>query len=214
MEVLARKGLRQNREDFKAYGIAPLTRMTTSMPPRCLLLPGWLNSGPDHWQSRWEALYSDQRVEQDDWTWPKRGDWMARLDEVILDDPRPAILIAHSLGCHLVASWAAHSRHRQRVLGALLVAPPDTQSPDLPPQLHNWQVPVRQPLPFVPLMLISSNDPYCSVSAAESLAADWGATCLEIGNLGHVNGESGLGDWPEGRALVDSLAAPLPEDDD
>lgn len=188
--------------------------MTTSALPRCLLLPGWMNSGPDHWQSRWEALHGDQRVEQDDWVWPKRGDWMARLDEVILSDPRPAVLIAHSLGCHLVAGWAAHSSHRQRVLGALLVAPPDTDAPDLPPQLHNWRVPVRQALPFPSLMLVSSNDPFCALPAAEALAAHWGATCLEIGALGHVNGESGLGDWPEGRALVNSLAAPLPDDDD
>ncbi|WP_204314112.1 alpha/beta hydrolase, partial [Klebsiella aerogenes] len=26
---------------------------------RVLLLPGWQNSGPDHWQSRWERLHGD-----------------------------------------------------------------------------------------------------------------------------------------------------------
>ena len=49
---------------------------------RTLLLPGWLDSGPAHWQSRWEALYGWRRVTQSDWVWPKRGDWMARLEEV------------------------------------------------------------------------------------------------------------------------------------
>ncbi|RZI94330.1 MAG: alpha/beta hydrolase, partial [Rubrivivax sp.] len=34
---------------------------------RVLLLPGWQNSGPDHWQSRWERLHGDERVEQHDW---------------------------------------------------------------------------------------------------------------------------------------------------
>ena len=53
--------------------------------PRVLLLPGWLDSGPDHWQSRWQALHGDRRVEQDDWLWPRRGDWMARLEEVLLE---------------------------------------------------------------------------------------------------------------------------------
>jgi predicted alpha/beta hydrolase family esterase len=95
---------------------------------RVLTLPGWLNSGPEHWQSRWELLHGFERVEQDDWLWPRRGDWMARLDQVLLDgDEAPAILVAHSLGCQLVASWAAHSHHTARVRGALLVAPPDTE---------------------------------------------------------------------------------------
>ena len=53
--------------------------MTMTQPRRVLLLPGWRNSGPAHWQSRWEAIYGDCRVDQDDWLWPKRGDWMAQI---------------------------------------------------------------------------------------------------------------------------------------
>ena len=52
--------------------------------PTVLILPGWLNSDASHWQSRWESLHGHRRVEQDDWLWPRRGDWMARLDEVLL----------------------------------------------------------------------------------------------------------------------------------
>ena len=40
-----------------------------------LILPGWQNSGPDHWQSRWERTHSYTRVEQSDWQRPLRGDW-------------------------------------------------------------------------------------------------------------------------------------------
>ena len=83
---------------------------------RFLLLPGWLDSDASHWQSRWEVLYGCRRVEQDDWLWPRRGDWMARLDEVVLEDERPVVLIAHSLGCHLAAAWAAHSRQASLAL--------------------------------------------------------------------------------------------------
>ena len=99
----------------------------TRAAPRVLLLPGWLNSDAAHWQSRWETLHGHRRVEQDDWLWPRRGDWMARLDEVLLADPGPAVLVAHSLGCQLVAAWAGHSQHTARVQAALLVAPPDTE---------------------------------------------------------------------------------------
>ena len=111
---------------------------------RVLLLPGWLVSGPAHWQSRWQALHGHRRVEQDDWLWPKRGDWMARLDEVLLESDTPAVLVAHSLGCQLVAAWAAHSRHTVRVRGALLVAPPDVERDDMPPNLAGWRPMIRR----------------------------------------------------------------------
>jgi len=37
------------------------------------------------------------------------------------------------------------------------------------------------------------------------MARDWGAAAFDIGPCGHVNGESGLGNWPQGRALLRSL---------
>jgi uncharacterized protein len=172
---------------------------------RVLLLPGWLNSGPSHWQSRWETRQGFARVEQDDWDWPRRGDWMARLDEVVLGDDAPAVLVAHSLGCQLVAAWAAHSRHRHRVKGALLVAPPDTEREDTPPQLFNWRPMVRHRLPFVSVVVASTDDPFCTLERARVIAADWGSQWHEIGARGHVNGDSGLGDWPEGIVLLERL---------
>lgn len=174
--------------------------------PGVLLLPGWLNSGPEHWQSRWEALHGHQRVEQDDWEWPRRGDWMARLEEVLLASAQPVLLVAHSLGCQLVAAWAAHTRHARRVAGALLVAPPDTEREDMPPNLFNWRPIVRQRLPFASLAVVSSDDPYCALPRAQAMVSDWGAELIEIGARGHINGESGLADWPEGLALLGRLA--------
>jgi predicted alpha/beta hydrolase family esterase len=174
---------------------------------RPLLLPGWLGSDASHWQSRWEALHGCRRVEQSDWVWPRRGDWMARLDEALLEAGQPAVLVGHSLGCHLVASWAAHSAHVGRVRAALLVAPPDTEREDMPPNLFNWRPIVRQRLPFRGLAVISSDDPYCAPARAEQMARDWGAAAFDIGPLGHINGESGLGDWPQGWALLQALSA-------
>lgn len=177
--------------------------MTT--PQRILILPGWQNSGPAHWQSRWEALYGDERVEQADWMTPRRGDWMARLDEVLLAADTPALLVAHSLGCQLVASWADHSQHTARVAGALLVAPPDTERPDMPPQLHNWK-PIRRPrLPFASIAVVSTDDPYCSLERVTEFTQAWGSRVVVAGPRGHLNGDSGLGDWPEGRELLNAL---------
>lgn len=172
---------------------------------RVLLLPGWLNSDDTHWQSRWERLHGDHRVEQDDWQWPKRGDWMARLEEVLMQSETPAVLVAHSLGCQLVAAWAAHSRQTQRVVAAMLVALPDVEREDMPPQLAPWRPIVRQRLPFASMAVVSSDDPYCAADRAAQMAADWGSELLSVGARGHINGGSGLGDWPEGRAMLHAL---------
>jgi uncharacterized protein len=172
---------------------------------RTLVLPGWQSSGADHWQSRWEALHGFERVQQDDWWWPKRGDWMARLEDVLLADERPARLVAHSLGCHLVAAWAAHSQNKSRVRAALLVAPPDLQRADMPPNVSTWAPPIRARLPFAATLVAADNDPYCDLACAQGLARDWGAGFVNLGPRGHVNAESGLGDWPEGLALLQAL---------
>ena len=172
---------------------------------RVLLLPGWLDSDTAHWQSRWEALHGDARVVQSDWQWPRRGDWMARLEVVLLEDDTPALLVAHSLGCQLVAAWAAHSQHTARVKGALLVAPPDVERGDMPPNLHAWRPIIHRRLPFAAIAVTSSDDPFSAPERSAAMARDWGAEPVSIGPRGHINGGSGLGDWPEGRALLDSL---------
>jgi uncharacterized protein len=180
-----------------------------SVAPCVLLLPGWQNSGPRHWQSRWEATLGHWRVQQSDWDWPKRGDWMAQLDEAVLahaSPQAPALLAAHSLGCQLVAAWAAHSQHTARVCGALLVAPPDTERDDMPPQLSGWRPIVRQRLPFAARVVYSDDDPFCASPRAMQMATDWGAPAEGIGARGHINSDSGLADWPQGLAWLMQLA--------
>jgi predicted alpha/beta hydrolase family esterase len=172
---------------------------------RMLLLPGWLNSDYAHWQSRWEQLHGDRRVEQDDWLWPKRGDWMSRLEEVLMQGDTPAVLVAHSLGCQLVAAWAAHSEQTHRVVAAMLVAPPDIEREDMPPQLTTWRPIVRKRMPFRSLAVMSGDDPYCAPERAAQMAADWGSELTSVSARGHINGESGLGDWPQGRAMLQAL---------
>ncbi|MGD9551215.1 MAG: RBBP9/YdeN family alpha/beta hydrolase [Burkholderiaceae bacterium] len=177
--------------------------------PQILLLPGWQGSGDDHWQSHWERRYGYQRVQQHDWQRPLRGDWTARLEECVLDASAsaPIVLVAHSLGCILTAWWAAHSRHTVRVQAALLVAPGDVEQPELAAQLPGWAPMARKPLPFTSWLVASRDDPYCSFARAQALAADWGARLIDHGACGHINAESGLGAWPAGKALLDSLLA-------
>ncbi len=78
-------------------------------PPATLVLtiPGLGNSGPDHWQTRWEAQRPDcRRVELGMWDAPYRNTWVNQLNLAIHCARAPVVLAAHSLGCLTVAWWA------------------------------------------------------------------------------------------------------------
>ena len=173
-------------------------------PSNVLILPGWRSSGPDHWQSRWERTHGYTRVEQHDWQRPLRGDWISRLEDVLLACTEPALLVAHSLGCLTVAAWAAHTKNTHLVKAALLVAPPDTEREDIGQMLPGWVVPLQK-LPFEAVVFASSNDPFCGIDKARRFASAWHATLIEVNERGHINAESGLGDWPQAHAELQRL---------
>ena len=93
---------------------------------KTLIIPGIGDSNADHWQSLWQASDPEFiRVQQHDWEYPVCSEWLDSLDESIAHED--AILIAHSLGCLLVAHRAAQAGHR--IKSALLVAPPSPTAP-------------------------------------------------------------------------------------
>ncbi len=181
-------------------------------PAPVLLLPGWQNSGPQHWQSLWEREYGYLRVDQHDWMRPRRGDWIARLEEVLLEQPEPVILVAHSLGCHLVAAWAAHSGNKERVKAAMLVAPADVERDDMRSVFPSWSPVVTERLPFKSLLLGSQNDPFGANEYSQRLATAWGSAFVDCGHAGHINAESNVYTWPQGHALL-QLLQQLPKPD-
>jgi predicted alpha/beta hydrolase family esterase len=172
---------------------------------KVLILPGWQGSGHKHWQMRWAQLYGYQVVEQHDWHRPLRGDWLARLDDVVSDLSEPIYLVAHSLGCIQVAAWAQVSAQCHKVHGALLVAPGDVEVPQMQAVFSSWQPIELKRLPFNSLLIGSQNDPYCTTERAQLFASAWGSEWLNLGACGHVNAESNLGDWQEGHALLSEL---------
>jgi predicted alpha/beta hydrolase family esterase len=173
--------------------------------PKVLILPGWQGSGPLHWQMRWVALHGDVVVAQHDWMRPLRGDWLSRLDDVLSDLDGPVYLAAHSLGCIQVAAWAVVSAQTHKVKGALLVAPGDVAATHLQDLFSSWRPVEMKKLPFKSILVGSQNDPYCTADRAQAFAKAWGSDYLDLGFKGHVNAESNLGDWPDGRALLNSL---------
>lgn len=118
---------------------------------------------------------------------------------------RPAVLIAHSLGVALAVQWLA-TRAPGRVKAALLVAPSDVESADHTPNaVRNFAPLPRAALPVPSTVIASSNDPYVTLARAGALAASWESGFCDVGELGHLNGASRLGLWPQGLVLLGRL---------
>lgn len=179
---------------------------------RVLVVPGYCGSGPLHWQTLWERLDGRcQRVAQRDWGQPELSEWLAALDQQVGSDPSPVLFVAHSLGCVLLAHWAARSRHAGQVLGALLVAPADVEQQTSTPACLQGFAPVPLArLPFPSIVVASRNDLYASFARAQQFAEGWGARFVDAGDAGHLNADSQLGTWPFGRALLGELLRKTP----
>jgi predicted alpha/beta hydrolase family esterase len=173
-----------------------------------VVLPGIGGSGPSHWQTLWQSAdRSMRRFSPSSWDLPSLEDWLASLDTVVAACGSPPVLVAHSLACLLVAHWQARSGLQAK--GAFLVAVPDTASASFPVEALSFADPPAAPFRFPALMLASTDDPYAAPAFTRRCAEHWGCDLELLGALGHINGSSGLGDWPEGRARLDRFAASL-----
>lgn len=173
--------------------------------PPILIVPGLYNSEPDHWQSHWQrALPTAERVEQTDWERPLLGDWTISLAEAVRQRPG-AILVAHSLGCALVAHLTQVTGGRG-IGGALMVAPADVNREGPAGRLLTGFSPIpRLRLPYPSLVVASRDDPYVEIERAEAFARGWGSKFVDLGRAGHINVASGHGQWVKGRALLADL---------
>ena len=174
--------------------------------PLCLTVPGLRGSGPDHWQSRWEAERQDcERVDLGCWDAPIRNVWISRLDQAVSRAPGPVVLVGHGLGCLAIAWWASFLGEAVAgpVLGALLVAPSDVDAPGAHPLLRRFAPCPHGVLPFPSLVIASRNDPYATIGRAREMAGQWLSGFVDIGEAGHINGGSDLGAWDHGQQLLE-----------
>lgn len=172
---------------------------------KTLVIPGLNGSPTGHWQHRWMLEDpSCEIVEQEDFRRPVLADWLHALESRIEASLPGVILVAHSLGCALVAALAARPA-ASHVGGALLVAPADvTALADSHPTVRSFEG-WNATLPFASILVASRNDPFMSYSAAGKQAEAWGSALYDLGEAGHVNIASGHGAFPEARILADGL---------
>lgn len=165
---------------------------------RVLIVPGLHNSGPDHWQTHWQTRNPVfERVEQTQWNVPQLDVWSDRVGEVLRRSTQPTLVVAHSFGC--LATLHRASLDARAISGALLVAPADPAKFGVAEQLHNAA------LPFPSIMVGSTNDPWMQMSRLIVWAKMWRSELIDAGALGHINAESGLGDWPFGFTQLQKL---------
>ncbi|QIK54021.1 alpha/beta hydrolase [Dysgonomonas sp. HDW5B] len=169
------------------------------------IIPGLGNSGANHWQTYFENSGENfQRINQQEWNAPNCEEWMKNIDDTISKyDLSTVILIGHSLGCVTIANWA--KQYGRKIKGALLVAPSDIESP-----LYTFTSSGFTPIPldrinFETIIVASSNDPWVSNERVKLFADSWGSKLINIGAAGHINAESGYGEWQEGLDILKEL---------
>lgn len=202
---ISRYSYKQTTNDSFVIERSPPTITGMSSQPPIVIVPGWRDSGPGHWQSLWaDALPGAVRVVQDDWITPVRTAWVASIARTILAQPSPVVIAAHSLGC--IATTHLPTEAAKRIQGALLVAPAD---PERRGVLSDFAPVPYQPLPYRSIVVASTNDPFCPVRTAGAYARSWGSELVRLQNAGHINIEAGFGEWPLGLALLQSLTGSL-----
>lgn len=177
------------------------------MRPTVLVAPGLGDSGPDHWQTLWQKRHGYLRVRQTDWNAPDPDAWIRTLDEQVKATGGRVVIAAHSLGCVMVAHFARRFPS-SKVAGALLVAPADVDSPlHTPDEVRGFAPLPMVSLPFPSVVVASRTDPYVRFARAQDIARAWGARFVDAGRVGHINADSGHGDWEEGHALLEEVIA-------
>jgi predicted alpha/beta hydrolase family esterase len=124
------------------------------------------------------------------------------ITQTILKQPKPVVIVAHSLGC--IATAHLPPEASEHIAAALLVAPAD---PERRGVLADFAPVPYQRLPYRSIIVASNTDPFCPVRTAGAYARAWGSEFVRLQDAGHINLEAGYGPWPLGQALLQSLIA-------
>ena len=169
-----------------------------------LIVPGLNNSGPKHWQSFWaKSLPNAVRVEQRSWDKPQKEEWVETLDKAVAGFSSDTILVAHSLGVATTVLWLtkklAEGNVPAHVKGVFLVSPSDVDNIDIIKSFAPMPL-VRLPVPAA--VVASDNDEFVTIERSKFFAGAWGASLFRAGALGHINSDSDLKEWEQGRAFL------------
>ena len=169
------------------------------MNKKILLLHGWGGSNSPHWQSWLAAEIAREYgtvsfLEFSDYEFPKLDIWKAELQKQ-LKEFKPDIVICHSLANTL---WfhLCNDGTLEEVATLFLVAPPSLNC-EIEELKSFFPVEVPKKLYANEAILVSStNDPYMTLTQAQTLQRSLDVKMEVLENAGHINADSGFGEWP------------------
>lgn len=179
------------------------------MQQTILIIPGWQDSGPQHWQSLWLKKYPNAiKVVQKDFMNPEKEEWVKTLNDYIEKyKDTEIILVGHSLSCETIAYWSEKyaPTSSAKIKGALLVSPVDVERPNTPKEIAGFSPIPLIKLNFKSIVVASENDPWTDLARSEFFAKSWNSEFINIGPHGHINTDAGFGEWSEGEKLLQQL---------
>ncbi len=172
-------------------------------------IPGYHGSGPDHWQSWLQSRLADSSTLRDvDWESPDITAWTDQAHRQIAAVGKPVLIVAHSFGCLVAATVAAEKP--LSIAGIVFVAPADARRFAASGGLRNTRfdgtsgqitsvadiLPQALPYSVKSALIGSENDPWLKFSDALAIKQRWRSHFVDLGEVGHINTESGFGPWP------------------
>lgn len=166
---------------------------------RVLILHGWGGSNFPHWQS-WLAgeIAKDYGcvsfLKFSNIDLPNKDEWMSELKRE-LEEFKPNIVICHSVA-NILWFHVCNEGGIKKLDNLFLVAPPSLKC-DIK-ELKSFfpcQIPTKL-YAKKPLLITSTNDPYMTMQEADELQKALDIEMLVLQNAGHINSDSGYGEWP------------------
>ncbi len=169
------------------------------MKQKVLIVHGWGGSDFPHWQS-WLAgeIAKDYGTvcfpKLHDTELPDKTEWTTQL-KTHLQEFQPDIVV-----CHSVANILWFHMCNEKLITPLqklyLVAPPSLRC-DIEELRSFFPVTIPRDLYAKEVLLIAStNDPYMKLSEVKELGKLLGVDIKILEDAGHINTESGYGEWP------------------
>jgi len=164
---------------------------------RVLILHGWGGSDYPHWQSLLASKIACSYgtvsfpLLRDEMT-PKLNEWLEDLDrEIKLFNPN--VVVCHSLGNIL---WMHYVRQNSYQIDKLYMVAIPNPNKELEELKTFYPCPLPDSLNAKEITVVAStNDPFATIEQIEPIAKKYNAKFKILEDAGHINKESGYGEW-------------------
>ena len=168
-----------------------------STKDRVLILHGWGGSDFPHWQSHLASKIAKNYGTVsfpllDNCHFPSKNRWIKQVKK-ILEEFKPTIVVCHSLA-NTLWFWLAQEELRE-IKQLVMVSPPSLHTTE---KIISTFFPCEMPTTLYAKQIdifVSNNDPWVTIEEAQKIASHYNASFSVIENGGHINADSGYGEF-------------------